>query len=66
MDISSAKAVITGGASGLGLATAERVVEAGGKEPYLITSPAQLPDPSVLDEVANATPALYWYASPNL
>ncbi len=31
MDISSAKAVITGGASGLGLATAERVVEAGGQ-----------------------------------
>ena len=31
MDISSAQAVITGGASGLGLATAERVVEAGGK-----------------------------------
>lgn len=31
MDISIAKAVITGGASGLGLATAERVVAAGGQ-----------------------------------
>ena len=31
MDISVAKAVITGGASGLGLATAERVVAAGGQ-----------------------------------
>ena len=31
MKLSSARAVITGGASGLGLATAERVVEAGGK-----------------------------------
>ena len=30
MDIANAKAVITGGASGLGLATAERVVAAGG------------------------------------
>ena len=30
MDLSSARAVITGGASGLGLATAERVVAAGG------------------------------------
>lgn len=30
MDLASAKAVITGGASGLGLATAERVVAAGG------------------------------------
>ena len=30
MQLSSAKAVITGGASGLGLATAERVIEAGG------------------------------------
>ena len=30
MDISKAKAVITGGASGLGLATAERVIAAGG------------------------------------
>jgi NAD(P)-dependent dehydrogenase (short-subunit alcohol dehydrogenase family) len=31
MKLSNAKAVITGGASGLGLATAERVIEAGGK-----------------------------------
>ncbi len=31
MDISVAKAVITGGASGLGLATAERVIAAGGR-----------------------------------
>lgn len=31
MDLASAKAVITGGASGLGFATAERVVAAGGK-----------------------------------
>lgn len=31
MDLASAKAVITGGASGLGLATAERVIAAGGK-----------------------------------
>ena len=30
MDLASAKAVITGGASGLGLATAERVIAAGG------------------------------------
>jgi len=30
MDLSSAKAVVTGGASGLGLATAERVIAAGG------------------------------------
>lgn len=30
MQLSNAKAVITGGASGLGLATAERVIEAGG------------------------------------
>ena len=27
------------------------VVEAGGKEPYLITSPAALPDPGLLDEI---------------
>ncbi|MDH3480785.1 MAG: SDR family NAD(P)-dependent oxidoreductase, partial [Gammaproteobacteria bacterium] len=31
MELSSAKAVISGGASGLGLATAERVIEAGGQ-----------------------------------
>jgi len=31
MDLASAKAVITGGASGLGLATAERVIDAGGQ-----------------------------------
>lgn len=31
MDITQAKAVVTGGASGLGLATARRIVEAGGK-----------------------------------
>lgn len=31
MQLSNAKAVVTGGASGLGLATAERVVEAGGQ-----------------------------------
>ncbi len=31
MDLSSANAVITGGASGLGLATAERVIDAGGQ-----------------------------------
>lgn len=31
MDLATAKAVITGGASGLGLATAERVIAAGGK-----------------------------------
>jgi NAD(P)-dependent dehydrogenase (short-subunit alcohol dehydrogenase family) len=31
MQLSNAKAVITGGASGLGLATAQRVIEAGGK-----------------------------------
>ncbi|MCP4301925.1 MAG: SDR family NAD(P)-dependent oxidoreductase [Gammaproteobacteria bacterium] len=31
MQLSNANAVITGGASGLGLATAERVIEAGGK-----------------------------------
>ncbi len=31
MDLASAKAVITGGASGLGLATAERVMAAGGR-----------------------------------
>ncbi len=31
MDLSKAKAVITGGASGLGLATAERVIAAGGQ-----------------------------------
>ena len=31
MDISTAKAVITGGASGLGLATAERVIASGGQ-----------------------------------
>ena len=31
MDLANAKAVITGGASGLGLATAERVVAAGGR-----------------------------------
>ena len=31
MDLANAKAVITGGASGLGFATAERVVAAGGK-----------------------------------
>ena len=31
MQLSSAKAVVTGGASGLGFATAERVVAAGGK-----------------------------------
>ena len=31
MDLASAKAVITGGASGLGYATAERVVAAGGQ-----------------------------------
>jgi NAD(P)-dependent dehydrogenase (short-subunit alcohol dehydrogenase family) len=31
MDLASAKAVITGGASGLGFATAKRVVAAGGK-----------------------------------
>ena len=31
MDLSAAKAVVTGGASGLGLATAERVIAAGGR-----------------------------------
>ncbi|MBT8103979.1 MAG: 3-hydroxyacyl-CoA dehydrogenase [Gammaproteobacteria bacterium] len=31
MQLSSAKAVITGGASGLGLATAERIIESGGQ-----------------------------------
>ncbi len=31
MDLSNAKAIVTGGASGLGLATAERVIEAGGQ-----------------------------------
>ena len=31
MDLSAAKAVISGGASGLGFATAQRVVEAGGQ-----------------------------------
>ena len=31
MDLASAKAVISGGASGLGLETARRVIEAGGK-----------------------------------
>ena len=31
MDLSAAKAVVTGGASGLGLATAERVIAAGGQ-----------------------------------
>lgn len=31
MQLSNAKAVVTGGASGLGLATAERVIEAGGR-----------------------------------
>lgn len=31
MDLSTAKAVVTGGASGLGLATAERIVRAGGQ-----------------------------------
>ena len=31
MDLANAKAVITGGASGLGFATAERVIAAGGK-----------------------------------
>lgn len=31
MDLSTAKAVVTGGASGLGLATAERIVSAGGQ-----------------------------------
>ena len=31
MDLGTAKAVITGGASGLGLATAQRVVDAGGQ-----------------------------------
>ena len=35
MDITTAKAVISGGASGLGLATAERVVEAGGQAALL-------------------------------
>ena len=30
MDLATAKAVITGGASGLGYATAERVIAAGG------------------------------------
>ena len=30
MNLASAKAVVTGGASGLGLATAERIIEAGG------------------------------------
>ena len=31
MDLANAKAVVTGGASGLGLATARRIVEAGGR-----------------------------------
>jgi len=31
MDLANAKAVITGGASGLGFATAERVIAAGGQ-----------------------------------
>ncbi len=31
MELSSAKAVVSGGASGLGLATAERIIEAGGQ-----------------------------------
>lgn len=35
MDITQAKAVVTGGASGLGLATARRIVEAGGKAALL-------------------------------
>ena len=30
MDLSKAKAVVTGGASGLGFATAQRVIDAGG------------------------------------
>lgn len=35
MDITTAKAVVTGGASGLGLATARRIVEAGGQAALL-------------------------------
>ena len=35
MDFASAKAVVTGGASGLGLATARRVIEAGGQAALL-------------------------------
>ena len=35
MDLSKAKAVITGGASGLGLATAKRVIDAGGQATLL-------------------------------
>ena len=31
MDLATAKAVITGGASGLGFATAQRVIDAGGQ-----------------------------------
>ena len=31
MDLNTAKAIITGGASGLGFATAERVIAAGGQ-----------------------------------
>ena len=31
MDLTSAKAVISGGASGLGFATAQRVIDAGGQ-----------------------------------
>lgn len=35
MDLATAKAVVTGGASGLGLATAKRVIEAGGQAALL-------------------------------
>ena len=31
MDLATAKAVITGGASGLGFATAQRIIDAGGQ-----------------------------------
>ena len=39
MDLTQAKAVITGGASGLGFATAERIIAAGGKVVLITNAP---------------------------
>ena len=37
MDLATAKAVISGGASGLGFATAQRVIDAGGQVVLLLS-----------------------------
>jgi NAD(P)-dependent dehydrogenase (short-subunit alcohol dehydrogenase family) len=54
MDLAGAKAVISGGASGLGYATAERVIEAGGKAALLDINEEQASE-SAAKLGANAT-----------